>query len=132
MLLNCFYQDLYPNKLHHKGGVRHETRIRIERCTSNSSIPKHAAEAPRALSVCLPIIADYARFAELPIIPEAINFIPRSMNEGKKGGRRSDLIHITRKSSHPILPTKEQLSRVHLHKDAPKTPHVYAEVIRYP
>ena len=47
--------------------------LRIERHTSNSFIPMRAAEAPCALNVCLLIIPDYARFAELPIIPETMH-----------------------------------------------------------
>ena len=37
-----------------------------------------------------------------------------------------------RSSSHLILPTKEWFSRVHLHKDTSKAPHVYAEVVWNP
>ena len=37
-----------------------------------------------------------------------------------------------RGSSHLILPTKERFSRVHLHKDTSKAPHVYAEVVWNP
>ena len=45
--------------------------LRIERHTSNSFAPMCGAEAPCALNICF-IIPDYARSAELPIIPETM------------------------------------------------------------
>ena len=45
-------------------GKKHELK--------GTPLSMHAAEVPCALNVCLPIIPDYARSAELPIIPETM------------------------------------------------------------
>ena len=63
-MLRCFYDDL----CHHKGGFRQETSF----MNRKAHLSMHAAEAPYALNVCLPIIPDYARSTELPIIPETM------------------------------------------------------------
>ena len=68
MLLSCFYHDLCQNKLHHKGGVRHETSLMRQTLSGNERARAQGASAARMgiklLEVCLSI-PDYSRLCSL-------------------------------------------------------------------
>ena len=49
VLLSCFYHELYQNKLHHKGGVRHGTSLMNRKGRPLTALPMRA---PRKHLAC--------------------------------------------------------------------------------